>query len=265
MIPIYQAIEFKGEMKGGSTRPWLVTVLKDQQPVPYVAKLYTEINNEQNSTVFKECVCSYLAKEFDLDTPEPALIDFTPAFIKTLPDRYREILQQKDSRLKFATMLLPSPYENYSPALQDGFLKSYDIATIYAFDNLILNVDRRIDKPNLFFRDGYVSLIDHELTLATTKNAYNELTNNKLWTHNYPRHLFFEPLKKMSIEDKQGIYDTFSYYLTELVDLRFMPKILDQLDDCGYMLESYESINRYLCAAQNNAKRFIQLIENTLS
>ena len=245
MIPIFEAIEFKNEMKGGSTRPWLITVLRDQKPVPYVVKLYTEVNNEQNSTVFKECICSCLAKEFDLDTPEYALIDFTPTFIETLPKHHREILEKRDSRLKFATKLLSPPYENYSPA-QESHLKNYDIGTIYAFDNLILNVDRRVDKPNLFFKEGYVSLIDHELTLATAKNGINSLVSNDVWNHNYRRHLFFEPL------------------LTKLVDLSFMPKVLDQLTECDYMLESYESINNYLCVAQNNSKKFIQIIENTL-
>ncbi len=57
MIPVYQAIEFKDEMIGGSTRPWQVTVLKNGAPAIYVVKLYTEKNNEQNCTVFKECVC----------------------------------------------------------------------------------------------------------------------------------------------------------------------------------------------------------------
>jgi hypothetical protein len=106
MIPVYQAIEFKDEMIGGSTRPWQVIVLKNGVPASYVVKLYTEKDNEQNYTVFKECVCSRLAKEFDLQTPDTALIDFTPQFIETLPDKFQEVLKLKDSRLKFATELL---------------------------------------------------------------------------------------------------------------------------------------------------------------
>ena len=142
MIPIYQAIEFKGEMQGGTTRPWQVTVLRDNEPASYIVKLYSEQYNEQNCTVLKECICSRLAKEFDLYSPDCALIDFTPDFIRSLPIEYRQSLQRKDQRLKFATTLIQPPYENYSPALKSNFLQTYDLGTIYAFDNLILNVDR---------------------------------------------------------------------------------------------------------------------------
>jgi hypothetical protein len=213
MIPIYQAIEFKSVMEGGSTRPWQVTVLKNGMPTSYVVKLYSEKDNEQNCTVFKECVCSSLAKEFDLQTPEPALVDFTPDFIETLPDDLRSILTRKDPRLKFATELLEPPYQNYSPTLQEKYLKTYDIGSIYAFDNLILNVDRRKDKPNLLFKEASAVLIDHELTFATTENTLKELKNNNIWLHNFKRHIFYDVLSEMNFDEQGSWFDDFSTIL----------------------------------------------------
>lgn len=264
MIPIYEAIEFKGLMQGGSTRPWQVMVLENGVPESYVVKLYDEVNNEQNCTVFKECICSRLAREFDLETPDAALIDFTPAFIANLPDPFRNVLRQKDPRLKFATKLVRSPYQNYSPALSEAFLKGFDIGTIYAFDNLILNVDRRVEKPNLLFKDGRVVLIDHELTLTTTQNAEKALIANVPWSHYYQNHLFFRNLKYMNDQEREGCFDGFSYYLRDLIDFSFLDLIADQLVECGHPAEAYIPIKRYLCKAQENESIFVQLLESTL-
>lgn len=230
----------------------------------YVVKLYSEHNNEQNSTVFKECVCSRLAKEFDLATPEPALVDFTSDFIENLPEHFRQVLIKKDQRLKFATKLVQPPYQNYSPALREEYLKNYDLGTFYAFDDLILNVDRRIDKPNMFFKDGNVLLIDHELTFATAVNARDNLIDNKLWSHNYQRHLFYKVLKDRKPSESDGCFDTFSYYLRELIDFDIIDEILDQLTECGHSVDAYVSIKDYLCILQQNADKFVHLIESTL-
>lgn len=192
MIPVFDAIEFIKVMDGGSTRPWQVNVIEDGVPVSYVVKLYTAANNEQNCTVLKECICSNLAKQFDIETPDIALINFTPDFVSSLPQELQDTLSSKDQRLKFATKLIAPPYDNYSPQLGSAYLMSYDIATIYAFDNLILNEDRRIDKPNMFFKNKNVLLIDHELSLATTANANISITTNSAWTHNFKRHIFHE-------------------------------------------------------------------------
>jgi len=264
MIPTYDAIEFKGLMQGGSTRPWQVTILENEVPVSYVVKLYDQVNNEQNCTVFKECVCSRLAREFDLETPDAALINFTPAFIASLPASLQAILPQKDPRLKFATRLVQPPYQNYSPALGESFLKSYDIATIYAFDNLILNVDRRIDKPNMFFKDGNVLLIDHELTLTTAQNAENAILGNRPWSHFYQNHLFFKELKEMDHLQRDGSFDGFSYYLRDLIDFDLLDEIVDQLMECDHPVQAYVPIKRYLCQAQQKQAQFVQLIEDTL-
>lgn len=264
MLPVYQAIEFKGVMEGGSTRPWQVTVLENGVPAGYVVKLYSEANNEQNYTVFKECVCSCLANEFDLQTPDPALIEFTPEFIQSLPVIYRQDLVQKDARIKFATKLVEPPYQNYSPALREEFLRSYDLGTIYAFDNLILNVDRRVDKPNMFFKDGEIQLIDHELTLVTAKNAEKALIGNDLWSHNYQRHIFYQELKGMDVSERIGCFDTFSYYLRELINLDFLDTIVDQLSEYDHPVDAYVDIKGYLDAAQQNANKFAGLIETTL-
>jgi len=136
--------------------------------------------------------------------------------------------------LKFGTELLQSPYSNYSPSLQKQYLESYDLGSIYAFDNLILNVDRRTDKPNLLFKSEKAVLIDHELTLATAENTRNKLINNNIWAHNYKRHIFHEVLTKIDSKEKDGWFDEFAYYLRDLINMNFIDQIHDQLSEVGH-------------------------------
>lgn len=138
-------------------------------------------------------------------------------------------------------------YQNYSPSLQEKYLKIYDIGSIYAFDNLILNVDRRSEKPNLLFKGESAVLIDHELTLATTQNSLNQLKNKRIWAHNYKRHIFYEILKNQDFTEEDGLFDEFSYYLRDLVNFKFIDNIMEQLVDLGHPVDAYLSIKDYLC------------------
>lgn len=263
MLPVYDAIEFVKLMDGGSTRPWLINVLVAGKPESYVVKLYTEKNNDENNTVLKECICSTLATKFDIDTPSPALINFTPEFINEgLSKEIRDELFNKDTRLKFATKLIRSGYENFSPQLSAKYLKHFDLATIYAFDNLILNVDRRTDKPNLFFRDSRAVVIDHELTLKTGANAIKDLANKK-WTHYYSRHIFFDYLKTVNTEN--GQFDTFLTYLENLVKFNDLQRIYDQLEECGHPIDQFFVIRDYFSAIKQSPQAFIRLIEETIA
>lgn len=263
MIPLYDAIEFIKVMEGGSTRPWQVTVNQNGEPVPYVVKLYPLPHNE-NCTVLKECICSLLAPQFDLETPEIALINFSQPFLDGLKPELRQVLKTRDPRIKFASRLVEPPYENYSPALHNAYLESFDIGSVYAFDNLILNVDRRNDKPNMFFKTGKVVLIDHELTLETWANARNAVLNNSPWTHNYKRHLFHAVLRDMEETHKNHCFDTFFEYLNTSVnfdELDFLPEFLEEH---GHPVMPFFDIKDYLCTLKQNSGRFVQLLQNTI-
>lgn len=68
----------------------------------------------------------------------------------------------------------------------------------------------------------------------------------------------------MDAGERAGCFDTFSYYLRELVDFDFLDSIVDQLMEYGHPVEAYVPVKSYLDAAQKNAGKFIELIENTL-
>lgn len=260
MLPIYEAVGFEKVMLGGTTRPWLVNVLENGKPVPYVVKLYTEKYNEDNCSVLKEAICSYLASEFEIQVPEPALINFSQGFIATLPAEQQAELAKKDSRLKFGCRLIEAGYENFSPQLSGTYLQNYDIGTIYAFDNLILNHDRKTEKPNLFFKNSRVVLIDHEHTFTLAKGATDALNATREWPPILNiGHLFFPHLVKLEAEAKRGIFDTFQSYLESMVNFQGLDAIYDQLERCGHPISAYFDIRDYLRVAKAKSS-FLKLI-----
>jgi hypothetical protein len=266
MLPIYEAVGFERVMLGGTTRPWLVNVLENGKPVPYVVKLYTEKYNEENCSVLKEAICSYLASEFEIEVPEPALINFSQNFLDTLPTEQREELARKDQRIKFGCRLIDAGYENFSPQLSSGYLKDYDIGTIYAFDNLILNHDRRTEKPNLFFRDGRVVLIDHEHTFTLANGAADALLAKRQWPAILNTgHLFFQYLVKLDVKAKEEVFDSFQSYLETMIEWDGLSAIQEQLERLDHPIGAYFDIRDYLRVAEAKSSFFRGLIERSIN
>lgn len=206
-----------------------------------------------------------MAQQFDLETPDIALINFTQGFIQSLAPEQRTFLNSRDPRIKFASRLIEPPYQNYSPALQTQHFESFDIGSIYAFDNMILNVDRREEKPNMLFKNGRVLLIDHELTLAATSNAQQAVENNASWTHNYQRHLFHPVIRNMEAVDKTHCFDTFTEYLQNISDFNKLDFLVEKLDEFDHPVGSFFHIKSYLRTLKQNSSRFISLLNDTVT
>lgn len=264
-MKILEAIQFnKVFTQGGRTQPWLIQVSVEGERSPYVVKLFStdEVDNEH--TVAREVLGSVLATEFDLSTPEPALVHFSKAFIDTLPVDIRDILYFKDDRLKFATSYcentillkndLPSPQIN-------KFI--HDIPTIYAFDTLINNKDRGNYKTNILISnntsDYYV--FDHERAFKHIEKLISEISTNT-FTETLQNHVLHKYLCKK--RNKHKLFDTFLEYFRILnVD------ILDEYNDFlgAHGLDSNDLIHlkSYLCTLKLKSNWFVNILINSIS
>ena len=263
MLSVYEAISFENRIeKGGSTYPWIVNVLTEEGIETYVVKLFTEKHIEQYNPVVNEVVASLLATEFDLPTPAPALINFSADFIDTLSSPLKKELKKKDTRIKFGCKYIPGA-TSYSPALHRKFFKRYEVDSIFAFDNLIQNVDRRNEKPNILLLDKRAYLIDHELSLS----SINEKLANDLraghWRYNKERHIFYEYLKKGRKKDKLSYFETFLENLRHL-NVNKADEYLSILETHGYSTEAFTYIKSYLAIVKNDCSKFINLLRNSI-
>jgi hypothetical protein len=257
MLPIYQACNFDHIVSGGSTRPWQVLVSVQGNPIPFIVKLYKKDYIDQFKTVAKEVYSSVLANKLGIKTPTPALIEFPNDFISTLPSNLQEELYTKDQRLKFGTHYIQSSYQ-YQNTLHP-LAKFNNIERIYAFDNLIKNGDRKVEKPNVLLKGNDIYVIDHEVSFAVDKSTIDLLNENK-WIYDKENHIFYRHLKDKNVSEKKTMFKDFSDSLSEL-DFSSLDPYYEQLRTIGHDTQiHYLSIKDYLCAVQRNREKFVQLV-----
>ncbi len=258
MLPIYKAISFDKVLDGGSTRPWLVVVRAGDALTPYVVKLYKKQHVDQSFSVAKDVFCSILAKEFELETPEAALIEFSDAFIKGLPPEIRAELVAKDKRIKFGCQFIEGAFQ-YLEDLHRDNLKKYQIETIYAFDNLIKNSDRRIGKSNILLKGTSSYLIDHELTFTVNASTIEDFKNN-VWVYFKANHIFYNFLTKGSLVDKRTYFQDFEDSIKG-INFDVLDSYNEQLIKFGHHTEeNYSILKEYLCHIKQNSSKFVFLL-----
>ena len=87
MLPIYKAISIeKAPLVGGSTQPCLLLAASyNGTPVgSYVVKIFKQRNIEQLNSTAKEVYASVLARHFEIQTPDSALIEVEQWLINAL-------------------------------------------------------------------------------------------------------------------------------------------------------------------------------------
>jgi hypothetical protein len=212
LILIYKALSFINVLPGGTTRPWAVYVLgHDGRPQQFVVKLFKDKPLQSQPAVANEVFGSVMAELFDLQTPNIAFIEFTNEFIDTLAPPQRHQLSTAQPGYKFGCRYIEVPFR-YSTALATRFVANYDIESIYAFDNLILNRDRDAIKPNMLLVGQDAFLIDHEISIVGGHFAQQELQQGN-WTYQYQEHVFYNHLKSRSLDDIKKSFESFGWYL----------------------------------------------------
>jgi len=261
LLPIYQAIEYKETiLLGGSTYPWYVILSVKDKPVDYVVKVFNKKQLQQNPAVAKEVYGNILAKEFDLFTPDACLVEFNEEFINSLPDRVKSIIDTKDNRLKFAVKFIDAA-QMYLPSSHNKIIDNHNKDLIYAFDNFILNADRKLNKPNILIKGNDFVLIDHELTLSVN-DTIKETFLNQNWIYDYKNHIFFHDLKKF--KNKNQCFETFVDYI-KVLPINKLDSYAKQLRDIGHEDADIESIKNYLTLIKNNKEKFVNILRASIA
>src|SRR5690606_31155134 len=178
----------------------------------YVLKIYNKRSINQNFSVAKEILISEITKEFDLPVPEYGVINFNHKYLTRFFNK--NYIDSLDLGYKFCSKLIDGVVI-FNPTIKNNFLQDYDLENVFAFDNLILNVDSGgyHNKPNLLVTDNDFVLIDHELTLPFY--SYPQKSNINYWntflTFDYSKHIFLKFLKKK--RNKELIFDEFQMHL----------------------------------------------------
>lgn len=271
-MKLLEATSYLGPIRaGGSTKPWIVQVNDQGSLVSYVVKLFTEKQTQQIHPVAKETFGNVLAQEFDLSVPDCALINFGDRFINDLPEREALRLREIADGLKFGSVEIHDALI-VDVRQQRSLLKSYDIGSIFAFDNLVWNIDRggTRNKPNLLVDDDTLVLIDHEQifpfandTLAP--DAYvMPLFEESAWYYPYAKHLFYPLLKRMSAIERVSAFETFQYFLENL-SLNSLDAAVSALTREGIEIGNYPVIRTHLLQTKARAGEFCKFLTTLIA
>ena len=253
-MQILKLSNYEDIIKGGSSKPILITATsKDGVEKPYVMKTYKKNYVEENFSVAKEILITELAKDFDLPVPNYGIIKINN---EELIDFYtKNEIELLDNGYKFCTEY----HEGYvimSSIASSNFLKDYKTENLFAFDNLIMNVDRGgfRNKPNLLLKDEEMLLIDHEQTFPFINgfpsskpiNFYSVFNN-----YYYQNHIFWNTLKKRQKAKKEMLFEEFMEILRTL-NVEKYRALFDEMDKYDIAYGEINTIFAYLYWSKDN-------------
>lgn len=213
---LYRAIELlASDLLGGSTRPWQVRAVRDDDVmVIVVVKVYTAQQVEQYQPIAKEVYGYGLAGSFGLKAPAFGLIDLGEDFVATLGQADRLRLKDTPSGWKFAVEWVENASLVDMAHLSRSVFNEYEVPLVYAYDHVVWNGDRDHHKPNLLVNEHELILIDHEMCFPHENHLHlDQWQQEKRWGYPYQRHLFYPMLKAKKKETQQEMFDEFEEYL----------------------------------------------------
>jgi hypothetical protein len=150
----------------GRTEPSFITCeFGDGTSVEVVAK-FSGGCDEGNVNLAREVIAACLAGDLGLPVPEPFLIDIPADWAATIPDRTRRLKVLDGSPVAFGSRVMTGQFGVWGPGniITDIMLPT--AASIFVFDAIIQNPDRRSDNPNCFVRGEELRIFDHELAFS---------------------------------------------------------------------------------------------------
>src|SRR5690606_37782058 len=176
----------------------------------------------------------------------------------------KEFLQSRHQGPTFASRLVDASLIN--PALHGRLFSIHDMATLFAFDCMVINTDRggHHNKPKLLIDDDGIILIDHELSFSFIDNddegylQFLEMIDKKQWPAFYTRHLLY-PILKTYRGSKKTLFDTFENYLSGITINR-VETLLGDLRNNGIAIGTGEQIIDYLRTLKQQPDKFKNLL-----
>lgn len=215
-------MEFETAFETGTTKP-CVFQCEDADSKPageYVTKLRSTVRSNEIGLQY-EFIAWHLAEYFEVPHLTAALVEIDQELADSIQDKVINERVKKSVGLNFGTKFVPGfntwvAGDTIPPSLQKTAFE------IVAFDAVIENPDRRIDKSNLLFKGEELLVLDHELAFAFVLTIGLDL---KKWDQkrleflrNHPLHAglksrtpdladFEIKLKKLNNKTIQGICD----------------------------------------------------------
>ena len=264
-LPVLKAVAFQEfAVRGGSSQPCIVSVTNengDYLQDSYVLKIFQDHRRKHTC---KEVYASVLANHFELKTPDAALVEVNGAMIRELKkqEKYKNWLVTEG-------VFFASKYMEGVKSFSDTIpLKRYDyweIGNIFAFDVLIMNLDRQRENPNVIIKNKDIYVIDHESSMNISK-PFDAYLNKNHWDYSINKnrggHLFGHHLRQLGKNEKV----TFNEFIDNLRLLKpdLLYNFAEQLTEYDYEPLDIQDIVSYLADVKRNESKFLELLDKLL-
>lgn len=263
MLPIYKAFSItEYAIEGGSSLPCIMSVIDDEGNIlkqDFVVKVYRATNW---SKTYYEVFGSVLAIELGLQTPKPALIDIPQNILNELKKHPKYEKLDLKAGIYFGSEYLPNA-TSFNPNFPMSQYALWSLESIFAFDVLIRNFDRRAEKPNLLSFKKDLFVIDHEMAFAsiTSSMAFEVEKWHFILNSNNSGHALRLFLKKNNEKNKVEFAEFFENFRTLQPNILY--SYMEQLVENDLEPIDIQEIISYLCLIKQKTQDFATLL-NTL-
>lgn len=258
-VPVLTATSLQRVLHSGRTKPCIFFCEDEsgEENGEYVVKLKAGMETGVNGLA-AELIASQLASFLDIPTPEAAIIELDPVIADVIPDADLALRIRGSSGRNFGSKVITGGFDTWpvSKAIPAS-LKTLAVE-IFAFDALIQNPDRRVDKPNILWKGDEVFVIDHEMSLMF---AYEILPNPNPWQISnlrfIKRHLFYNALKGQAVN-----LDRFAGAL-DLLDDNTVRTMLTNVPD-EWRSDNIAKISTHISEIAQHSNDFVDEVRRTL-
>ena len=165
MLKRITPIRYNRAARSGRTAPLILTCeAPDGSTVKVFAK-FSSTCDQGNINLAREVIAACLAHDLGLPVPEAFLIEVPPQWAATLPTDQRAKIQTSSS-VAFGSRVVGDQFSTWLPGQEISVRMLPVAASIFVFDGIIQNPDRRPDNPNCLVRGDEYRIFDHELAFS---------------------------------------------------------------------------------------------------
>jgi hypothetical protein len=224
-----------------------------------VVKLKDSVEGKAAGLV-AELLANKFAEKLGLLVPEAVIVDISAEFADLFrgKDFYPKI--NNSQGLNFGTCTMTGGYTTWLKEMGVSH-KLFEVACqTVAFDSMIYNPDRRIDKPNMLWKGDEIFLIDHELAFAFQYEIFPNLSRwrKESFGDISKGHIFFHQLRGQVLN-----FGNLEQTLTMLSD--------DEIEDMGadvpsqWPRENVDAILSHIKKIARNSNEFFRDLRVVMS
>ncbi|MBK8635808.1 MAG: hypothetical protein KA767_04310 [Saprospiraceae bacterium] len=264
-MKIYYPTQYIRTFGTGTNKPILVFAIdfEGNRKVVVVKLLKSERMGVE--AFLRETMATLIGQKMGISMPDLALVEITNDFTQVMVqnnDEYQRVYES--TGLNFGCNFIANLQQL---SLLDNLKNSQvnDALKIFYFDVMIQNADRTIEggKPNLFFRDDHLYILDHELAFSFLFPIIGRQPTDSWIINDFDKimienHILFSKLKN-KVKDFSCLDDILVPLTSD-----FWKEAESAIPD-DWLSKDFEKIREHVVAIKENSAAFLEQIITLLS